>query len=178
MKNKAAALRDKQGSIIVDYTAAIVVFVLFLIWPFVDYCTIGLRYMLFRDVVHTATQVASKATTFSAGSGNNAVMDKVPQAISWAASQYTGVRIVNQRIRIVQTSLSGTTTPGTWGAVWPTQPDSKANVYMIEVHCTADLDPLLAFSGPFGNPIPGMTGPMRISLAQQLMSETPNGLNQ
>jgi hypothetical protein len=178
MKKKIAGLRNKRGSIIADYTAAIVVFILFLIWPFVDYCTIGLRYMLFRDIVHTATQTASKATTFSAGSGNNAVMDKVPQAIAWATSQYTGIRIVSQQIRVVQTSLTGTTTYGNWGSVWPSTPDSKANVYTIEVQCVADLDPLLAFTGPFGNPIPGMTGPMRVSLAQQLMSETPNGMNQ
>jgi hypothetical protein len=94
-----------------------------------------------------------------------------------SASRFTGITLTSVTTNLLVTDLS-TNAVTRHATPLATQPDIDNNLYAYEVTVKGDVWPLLPFKGPIFGGIPGLTGPMSVSITSQKMCENTQGLTQ
>jgi hypothetical protein len=168
-----------NGSVIAEYVPAIVVLFLFFIFPFVNLVTSCLRYTLLMHALHDTTIATAQCTTFSSGSGPQAVMDVAPKVLAETLGKFTGFNNVKVHCRVVSSTLSSspTSTYTLWDTPLPVAADASKFAYCVEVDISADIDPLLTSSTISW--LPGIASPIQdVHVVGREIAESPEGLNQ
>jgi hypothetical protein len=168
--------RSKTGSIALEYVAALVILFLVLCFPLMNLATVTYKYNLVVAAVHTATNRAAKADTFS-GTGN-AIAALVPATVSNFLNNVKGVQVQQIDYRINESDPTTTTvTHYPMRTRLSTVPDVR-HIYCVETIVAARVDPLIYINVGFIPSIPGLTGPASYTVASQEIVENVTGLNQ
>jgi hypothetical protein len=168
--------KRNRGSVTVELPFVLWFLFVLILFPMLNLGTICLRsYFLFQSC-HNAALTAAKAKSFETTSGTDlSAKDAATQVANGIASKWQGVRINSISTQIVQTKISDHTET-VFSAKMPTPPDVNANTYQIRVTVTGETDPLLTFNLAFFGAIPGLTGPMVMTMNDQNFVENTQGL--
>lgn len=173
------SMRRKSGASIADLPAVMWLLFVVILYPLIDLATVGMRYTFMVTTSREAAMAASRGKTFFADSSASdlSAVHLASAMAANAASRFTGITLTSVSTDLVVTNLNTNavtrqTTP------LATQPDIDNFLYAYEVTVTGNVWPLLPFKGPVFSNIPGLTGPMTVSITTQKMCENTQGLNQ
>ena len=161
-----------------DLPWTLCVLFVFLCFPLLTLGAVTIRYGFLLAASRDAAHMAAAARTFQTNSSTSdlSACNVASGQASLTAGKFTGVTVSNVSTNIVTIALSNNsvskrTTPLTSPA------DTTNNIYGIEVSVTGTIAPLIA-----GNPnfprVPGLSGPMTVTISSQEICENPQGLNQ
>lgn len=169
--------RSRKGSLIAEYPGILFLLFIGLTFPLLNLATITIRYCFLVMAAHEAAYQAALAKTFlndvsatdrSAINVSNAVAQSV-------ATSFDGVKVTNINTRIAVSDVATQLVTRTATKLLIPADTSKF-VYMIESELNAEVQPFMTLPVFFSN-IPGLTGPMIISVCARKVCENPQGLN-
>ncbi len=178
MKAQRQGLRKKRGSIIAEFPLALWMLFFCFTYPFLDMCTILLRYTFFvaavRDGVHDAAQsktflVNNSATDLSAT--NNATA-----GVALTAGAFNEIQINSVSTSILATNIT-TLALTKYNAPLATPADPSTYLYEIQSTVTGVINPLITLNAGLIPPVPGLTAPIPVTVTGREYCEYPQGLN-
>lgn len=153
-----------------------ILFVVILI-PISNLSAICLRRYFVYQACHNAALVGAKARSFQTDFPPDISAKNSANATATAIiAGYNGITLNSVRTEMVITTLAGNvetlrTAPLT------TPPDTTNNLYSIRVTLDCNVDPVIAFNlGSFLSGIPGLTGPVNVTVNDQNICENVAGL--
>lgn len=162
-----------------DFPAAIWFLFICLVFPLIDLGTMSLRSSFFMNAARDAVHAAARATTFSTDLGPDELCAKSAALAQAQASvaAFSGISLTTCTTNLLITNIN--TQAITKQSTRLTQPaDTNTNYYSIEVILVGQVSPLITFKNNIFGSIPGLTGPITITVAAQEYCENPQGLNQ
>jgi Flp pilus assembly protein TadG len=175
---KSVSLRNASGQAMLDLPWTLCVLFIFLCFPLLTLGAETIRYGFLLAASRDAAHMAAAARTFQTNSSSSdlSACNVASGQAALTASKFTNVTVNSVTTNIVIIALSNNavtrrSTPLSAPA------DTTNNLYGIEVVVNGTIAPLIA-----GNPnfprIPGLSGPITLSVTSQEISENPQGLNQ
>jgi hypothetical protein len=176
--------RGCSGASLAEIPAVLYILFICLLIPLIVLATITMRAAFFSSVAKDAAHAASKAGIFKysspppAGSQPDAVTLALTTAK--ATAQALGVVIPSDdsvKTEILANEIANPSNVTVSSDMLPAGTlDPTKFVYSVRVSVTGQIDPLLKFnSGVFGN-VPGLTGPVTLSVSGEEMVENPQTL--
>jgi len=161
---KPLAKRSNLGSILAEFSAAFLAFVVFIFIPLLDLCVIPIRYAVAYGAVNQLTHRMALCETVS-----KAV--QMPATDTWWSGnlQNCGIHVTSSSLVIKVVSKLNMQTqvmlPVTAPVPTEWQPDSPNGpfYYYLELTSNLQIAPLLQMSSS-GAGIPGLTGPAPVSI--------------
>lgn len=192
MQKRLSASRRRRGEVLPEMPIVLWVIFMFLFFPLLNLATSTVRAYFIRQNVLEAAHRGSKAMTYIAPtpassddpSGQPSARDMVVQCMAdFTASgfgqggcSYSGP--AELRIVRIQTATGNETTYPVDTPLGAADIDPAGSTYYLEVTANAQANPFLPYSGPVGNNIPGLTGPMPVQVTSREMFENVSGLSQ
>lgn len=147
---------------------------LVLLFPMVDYCSLGIRTAFVFSACNQATLTASKARSYEVGTTDAPSAQSLAQSIaSLCASSWQGIHLISTTTKIVTTNINTQVQTKQSGKL-TSPPNTADNTFQLEVTLTADVDPLI--NVPFFANIPGISAPYRMVVVQRNYFENSQGL--
>lgn len=176
-KKDPANPRSNSGSVAEMAPVLFVIFFLFVI-PMINIGCLATRYALAMTACREAAHQAAVAYTFQTGSaGRPSAMDACDQAILNTVAKFSGITVASKDLDIIATNIN-TQAINRYPGKLTSPANTQTDVFSLETNMVVDLDPLIAYNGPFLSNIPGLTGPYRVNLYAREYAENPQGLNQ
>lgn len=147
--------------------------------PLIDLATISLRSTFLVAAAHEAAHAASRAKSFRTPVDGNSpsAENMAASTVAESAGKFSEVSVSSVVTSIVITNIATETTESQTTPL--TQPaDTNNNTYTIRVVVTGRVNPLFTFNNSLFGHIPGLTGPITLSSAAEVLCEYPQGLNQ
>jgi hypothetical protein len=169
-------INRNKGSATVELPLVLWFLFIVILFPMLNLGTICLRsYFLFQSC-HNGALTAAKAKSFETSVGSDlSSKDSAKATVESIAKTWHGVRVNNILTQIIQTKISDHQETVYSGKL-TTPPDLSANTYQIRVTVTGETDPFVLFNLGFLGGIPGLTGPMVITMNDQNFVENTQGL--
>lgn len=170
--------RDMNGSLL-EIGPVLWFLLLLLTFPLLNLSTVALRYTFLMTAGREAAQAASVAKTFitDATATDKSAVNAAQSTANTVAATFKGVHLRSVQTNIVVTNVAtGLVTRQSTPLAVPA--DTTTNFYQLEVVATADVDPLVFYTGRFFGSVPALTAPARFVIATQQVCENPNGMNQ
>ncbi len=171
--------RLARGSALVDVPLSLWILMLGLALPLVDLATTSLRVVLLQSIARDAAMVASRCKTFSKSSSeqSQSAVQAASDIAAARAAKLNGVTLTSVNTYIVVTNLIDRTSVQQSTPL--SQPaDTDLYVYSIRTIVVGQVSPLITLDGCLFGKVPGLTGPVKISVSTQTFCEFPQGLTQ
>lgn len=172
---------QQSGTSIAELAGILLVFFIFLAFPLMNLCTLGLRSSLLMNSAREASISASKSLTYSA-TPVGAVGNTTP-AIQTAnvtvknyLSHFSGVNVSAVRVGILTVSNASGNRQGPVYKPLSSVDQQFGNTYYLDVAVDGEAEPLITYRGGMLGPIPGLTSPIKLSAHGQRVFENPRGL--
>lgn len=156
--------RSESGSVLTDFSAALIVLTCFVFLPLLDLSIVPIRWMLAQDLVNGYARKLSLCETFS---GSRSNMDADP-SLRTRLQKLGGVNIdsINLRLRITRMFRHAhaeevflTEEPGTIPAAWLPDGAKAPCSYQLELNVKSKMSPAILL--PIKDvAIPGLTRPI------------------
>jgi len=171
--------RRSLGSTIADLPAVLWVMFVLILYPLLDLAAVAMRYTFMLTTSREAVMSASRAKTFyaDASASDQSARNWANSTAAATASKFTGVKINSVTTNLLVTNLA-TNTVQRYSTPLPTPADTSDALYTYEVTVIGTVMPLVAYKGPLWANVPGLTGPMFVSITSEKMCENTQGLNQ
>jgi Flp pilus assembly protein TadG len=171
--------RRRMGSAMADTPAVLWVLFVLILFPLIDLAAVGMRYTFMLTSSREAAMAASRAKTFFAdtSASDRSARNIANQVARATASRFNGLTISAVNTSILETNLS-TNSVNRYQTPLAAPADVDDYLYAYETTVVGTVEPLVRYRGPvFGN-IPGLTGPINVSITSQKMCENTQGLTQ
>lgn len=167
--------RPVSGNFIADVPVTLWVLFMVLFFPLMDFGTVCLRSTFLYFAVHNAARNASRARSFLNPIDGQPSATRIAQdTITTIARGWSGIRVTSMTTQIVTTNIN-TLVATRQSTSLGTPADDTNNTYQLEVIATGSVDPFIRV--PWFGSVPGLTGPMNITMADRQYFENPQGLN-
>ena len=173
-----ASRNRTRGYAIAESPAFLYVLFLGLTFPLVNLCTVGLRYSFLVIAAHESATQAALSRTFQQETSptDPSAKTAAEQTAQLMTRSFDGVHLKNVTTRIEVTHIDTKAVVRTEDRL-ALPADTTNFMYMLETELAAQVNPLIAMDMK-GIDIPGLTGPMQVSVCSRKLSENPQGLNQ
>lgn len=152
-----------------------VIFVL-LLFPILNLSTCWVRSYFLYQACHGACLEASKARSFEVSSGTDlSAKATADQVARQTANSWSGVRISSVDTQIITTNINTLVQSYASGRL-TTAPDTERNNFQVMVRVRGEVDPLIPFGLNLFGGVPGVTGPMPVSIVDRAYFENIQGL--
>ena len=175
-----ATNRSRRGNTIAELPAVLIVLFMFLTFPLLDLATVTLRYTYLTSMSRDAAHEAAKAKSFLVDSSPTqpSATNAAQTWINMVKNNFQGVVVDTLTTNIVITDI-GTQTVTRQTLPLAAPADTAQNLYAIETVVTGRCFPIINFGGSKWFPaVPGLSGPMSVTVSSQEMCENTQGLTQ
>ena len=170
--------RRRRGELTAELPPILFVLFFLFVFPIMNLGTLALRYALAATACREGAHAASTAYTFETGStGKPSALSSADTAARDMAAKFSGINVKNVDVDILITDIPSKAVTRSSGKL-SSPANTQKNLYALETIVTADLSPLIMYSGPFLGNIAGITGPWTTTLRAREFAENPQGLNQ
>ncbi len=173
-------LRTGKGTSIAELAGILLVFFIFLAFPLMNLCALGLRSSLLMNSAREASIKASKSLTFSVAP--EGVVNNIPatvvakDTVRTYLAKFSGINVSAVRVGILTVSNASGVRSGPVYAPLSTVDRQFGNTYYLDVTVDGEAEPLVTYLGGLLGPIPGLTSPVKLSAHGQRVFENPRGL--
>ena len=172
-----APKRKATGSV-VEFTAIVPVFALFILIPMMDLGTVSLRTTFITVAARDAVHKAIKARSFEADlNGSPSAKTMAGDIAKARAESFGGVRVKQVITRIVTVAMNDSADVQKFEHSLPAspEPNPRTTVYQLEVEVQGEIEPLLRSGGVFSE-IPGLSKPLPFTSIAREIFEDPSAL--
>ncbi|MBX9721082.1 MAG: hypothetical protein K2X81_06795 [Candidatus Obscuribacterales bacterium] len=178
MKAQRPGLRQKRGSIIAEFPIALWILFFCFTYPFLDMCTILLRYTFFvaavRDGVHDAAQ--SKTFLVNNSASDLSATNNAKAGVALTAGAFREIQVNSVTTSILATNIT-TLALTKYTAPLATPADPSTYLYELQSTVSGFIYPLITLRAGLLPPVPGLTAPIRVTVTGREFCEYPQGLN-
>lgn len=166
--------RRAKGNVIAEAPGVFWAILFLLTFPFVDYCSLGIRSALVFSAANQSTLTASKARSYEVGTTDAPSAKELALSTAQLCSQsWSGIQLQSVSTQIVQTNINTQTQTKQSGKL-TSPPNTADNTFQLEVTITCAVDPLIKV--PFFVGIPGISVPYIMTVTQRNYFENSQGL--
>ncbi len=169
-------LRSRRGNAVSELPGVLWLIFIVLLFPLVDFCTMGIRAALVFSACNQASLAASKARSYQVGDSTYpSAQDYALSVAQTDCSSWSGVSLNSVSTQILITDINTQVQTRQPGKL-TNPPDTASNTYQVEVTINASIDPLVTVNLPFLANIPGISAPYQLSVTQRNYVENSQGL--
>lgn len=175
--------RRIKGTTIPEAPLVLWIIIVGFMFPLLLLATIAFRFGLFWNACREATLTAARCSTFQVDPavpvGSMSAVNTANAVANKAVNSFTGITVVPPiNVYILSTALAtSTTSKGAANTCLAAAADAVNNVYDVQVEMTGQIQPLVTLSSPVFGSIPGLSGPITVTVRSQSGVEIPQGLN-
>ncbi len=172
--------RKRSGYFIAETGPALWIIFMVFSFPLFVLGTEGMRYALLLNAAHAAATAGAEAKSFltNTSSTDLSATNMASQVVTTALTGVSGITGVTTTSYIVVCPLGGSVSSRQTTAL-SSPANTSTNAYNLEVDVAAQLSPLVTCpKNKFFGSIPGLTGPLSMTVKADSFFENAQGLNQ
>lgn len=175
--------RSCRGQALAESAMLLAVFFIFLTFPLMNLCAIGMRACFVMNSAKIGAERACKSLTYEAKANipdgtiaNNTPAVAVARAeVTRYLNSFSGAKLIDIKTGIVDIDNVTGEKKGPYYHVLNQRPQEN-HTYYIDVQVKAETDPLISYKGGMLGEIPGFTKPFPLAIHGQRVFENPKGL--